>query len=107
MKPPIRRRPLLSLLPSLLLACCAVARADDAPPKALQAPTEAAADAAAEAAADAASAPPSSTLAGELRDGFYSRINVLAFGVYSDLSDSQRFLNFLGFSRSQGEIDFR
>lgn len=46
-------------------------------------------------------------LGNELREGFYSRINVLAFGVYSDLNDNQRFFNYLGFSRSQAEIDFR
>ncbi|NGZ85364.1 hypothetical protein [Duganella aceris] len=46
-------------------------------------------------------------LGDELREGFYSRLNVLAFGVYNDLRDGQRASNVLGFPRSQAEIDFR
>lgn len=47
------------------------------------------------------------TLGDELRQGFYSRINVLAFGVYNDLSDGQRAANVLGYPHNQAEIDFR
>lgn len=54
-----------------------------------------------------AAAPPQ-TLADELRSGFYSRFNVLGFGLYQDVRTSTLNPgNSLGLARNQGELDFR
>jgi hypothetical protein len=81
--------PTLTVAALLLALGCAGARAQSGATPAVKEPST-----------DAA-------LGDELREGFYSRINVLAFGVYNDLRDSQRSSNVLGFPRSQAEIDFR
>jgi hypothetical protein len=55
----------------------------------------------------AATVPEGQTLTEELGSGFYSRINLLGYGIYNDLDDAQEASNVLGIPRSQAEFDFR